>query len=64
MGNQSAVRERYQGLMDYVHNRAEKDNVNMGQVYSSLSTCSGSPKSQMQQFQDAMALGIIHYNDV
>ena len=55
--NQGKLRvESYQGLMDYVQNRAAERNLPPGKVVILPSTFNGSPRNMQQNFQDAMAL--------
>ncbi|XP_044272021.1 uncharacterized protein LOC123015966 [Tribolium madens] len=55
--NQDLLRtEEYYGLVDYLHNRAERDNVPFGRMIILPSTFEMSSRNQMQRFQDAMAV--------
>ena len=55
--NQSQLRvESYQGLIDYVNNRAAQQNLPPGRMVILPSTFNGSPRNMMQNFQDAMAV--------
>ena len=42
--------------MDYVHNRAERENAAVGSVYILPSSFIGSPRAMKQAYQDAMAI--------
>ncbi|XP_046632783.1 uncharacterized protein LOC124312311 [Daphnia pulicaria] len=48
--------ERYCGLMDYINNRAERENVEVGTIYILPSSFIGSPRAMKQNYQDAMAI--------
>jgi hypothetical protein len=47
---------QYNGLMDYVHNRAERENAAVGSVYIIPSSFIGSQRAMKQAYQDAMAI--------
>ena len=48
--------ERYCGLMDYINNRAERANLEVGSIYILPSGFIGSPRAMKQNYQDAMAI--------
>ncbi|XP_043462427.1 uncharacterized protein LOC122498651, partial [Leptopilina heterotoma] len=55
--NQKQLRvEMYCGLMDYVHNKANRENVKPGRIIILPSTFTGGPRSYQQSFMDAMRL--------
>ncbi|XP_044262777.1 uncharacterized protein LOC123010140 [Tribolium madens] len=55
--NQDRLRaDEYHGLVDYLHNRAEEQNIPFGKMVILPSTFQMSPRSQMQRYQDAMAV--------
>jgi hypothetical protein len=47
---------QYNGLMDNVHYRAERENAAVGSVYILPSSFIGSPRAMKQAYQDAMAI--------
>nr|CAH0113273.1 unnamed protein product [Daphnia galeata] len=47
---------QYNGLMDYINNRAERQNTQVGTVYILPSSFIGSPRAMKQSYQDAMAI--------
>jgi hypothetical protein len=49
---------QYNGLMDYVHNRAERENAAVGSVHVLPSSFFDSPRAMKQVYQDAMAIFI------
>ena len=55
--HQSQLRvERYQGLMDHIHNEAAANNMEVGKVVILPSSFAGSPRNMQQEYQDAMAI--------
>jgi len=42
--------------MDYIANRAERENVAVGSIHIILSSFIGSPRAMNQAYQDAMAI--------
>lgn len=60
--------EEYVGLADHLHNREADDNVPPDKMFILPSTFKSSPRSQIQRFQDAMAVAwksiIVHYSDL
>ena len=55
--HQSQLRvDRYQGLMDHIHNEAAANNMEVGKVVILPSTFAGSPRNMQQEYQDAMAI--------
>ena len=55
--HQSQLRvERYQGLMDHIHNEASACGMNPGKVVILPSSFAGSPCAMQQNFQDATAI--------
>ncbi|XP_048511374.1 uncharacterized protein LOC125500989 [Athalia rosae] len=48
--------ESYQGLVDYLNKRAENMNGRVGKMVVLPSSSIGSPRSEMQMYQDAMAI--------
>lgn len=55
--NQDRLRaNEYDGLVDYIHRRGERENVPIGRMVILPSSYSMSPRNQMQRFQDAMAI--------
>ena len=47
---------RYQGLADYLNNRADMSEFTIGNVYILLSSFIGSPRAMKQAYQDAMCI--------
>ena len=47
---------QYNGLMDYVNNRAEIENCTVGSIYILPSSFIGSPRAMKQAYQDAMSI--------
>ena len=59
--HQSNLRvERYQGLMDHIHNEAAFHNLDVGKIVILPSSFPGSPRNLQQEYQDAMAI-VSHY---
>ena len=55
--NQNALRvERYQGLLDYIDQRADEQGLDPGRCVILPSSFSGSPRTMHQNYQDAMAM--------
>jgi hypothetical protein len=50
------IKKHQAGLMDYVNNRAERENATIGSVHILHSSLIGSPRSMKQAYQDAMAI--------
>lgn len=48
--------ETYQGLIDYMQNRANNINGRVGKMVVLPSTFIGSPRNMFQNYQDAMAI--------
>jgi hypothetical protein len=48
--------ERYYGLMDYINNRAERANLEVGSMFILPSSFIGSPRAMKQNYPDAMAI--------
>jgi hypothetical protein len=47
---------QYDGLMDYVSNRAERENKTVGTIHILPSSFIGSPRAMKQSYQDAMSI--------
>ena len=47
---------QYNGLTDYLNNRAERENYTVGTICILPSSFIGSPRAMMQAYQDAMAI--------
>ncbi|KAI9558408.1 hypothetical protein GHT06_015188 [Daphnia sinensis] len=47
---------QYDGLLDYLHNRAERENLTVGSYHVLPSSFIGSPRAMKQAYQDAMAI--------
>jgi hypothetical protein len=47
---------QYDGLMDYVTNRAERENKTVGTIHILPSSFIGSPRAMKQSFQGAMSI--------
>ncbi|XP_045023162.1 uncharacterized protein LOC123467195 [Daphnia magna] len=47
---------QYDGLLDYLHNRAERENFTVGSYHVLPSSFIGSPRAMKQAYQDAMAI--------
>ena len=47
---------QYNGLADYLNNRAERENYTVGTICILPSSFIGSPRATMQAYQDAMAI--------
>ena len=48
--------ESYQGIIDYMHNRAENLHKDIGKITVLPSTFIGSPRNMIQKYQDSMAI--------
>lgn len=59
--NQNAIRaESYTGLTDYLQGRADTENLRVGKMVVLPSTYIGSPRSQVQCYNDAIAM-VVEY---
>ncbi len=47
---------KYNGLMDFLNNRAERENLTVGTTYILPSSFIGSPRAMQQAYQDSMAI--------
>ncbi|XP_057376187.1 uncharacterized protein LOC130697273 [Daphnia carinata] len=47
---------QYDGLLDYINNRAERENLTVGSFHVLPSSFIGSPRAMKQAYQDAMAI--------